>query len=95
MTTEYVYAKGKIKSFDSNYVFCEPCKWNAVPDQKIIAVNLGMIPANEPRIIHKYEIYDHHLDNGIKEIHRHTYDSEIIDRLVNASLGKKVVVLTH
>jgi len=94
MTTECIYAKGKIKSFDNKYVFCEQCKWNGVPDQKIIDVNLGRMPANGLGFIHVYELYDD-LGNGVKEIHRRKFDPEIIDRLVDASLGKIVVVITH
>ena len=91
MTSKYRYAEGKIKSFDIDYIQCDQCQWNGVPNQRIVLAYLGMRPANEPGFIYKHQTYDYS-ENGIKAIHRHKYDPELIDRSVDASLRKKVVV---
>jgi hypothetical protein len=88
MTTEYRLAEGKDKSFDGEYIYCDQCEWNGIPDQKIVMVYLSIRPANGPGFIYKYETYDY-AENGDKEIHRHRFDPDLIDRLVNSILVKR------
>lgn len=93
MTSEYRYAEGKIKSFHSDYVcecICDQCKWNGVPDQKIVIVYLGIRPVNEPGFIHKFETCDYS-DDGNKQIHEHKFDPKLIEQLVDSSYDRNKV----
>lgn len=89
MTTVY-RREGKNKSFDAGYVYCDQCKWNGIPNQKIVIVYLGIRPANEPGFIYKFETYDYS-ENGDKKIHQHKYDPELINWLVDAALSRSKV----
>ena len=89
MTTVY-RREGKNKSFDAGYVYCDQCKWNGIPNQKIVLTYLGIRPADEPGFIHKFVTYDFSED-GDKEIHRHRFDSELIERLVDCIFGRNKV----
>jgi hypothetical protein len=82
MATEYRCAEDKDKSFDGNYVCCDQCEWNGVPNQKIVRIYLGIRPANEPGFIYKYETYDYSQD-GTKGIHQHKYDPDVIDQILD------------
>jgi hypothetical protein len=82
MTTEYRYAIGKNKSFVDDYVYCDQCKWNGISNQKIVLVYLGIRSVNEPGFIYKFEEYDYSV-NGAKVIHRHKYDRDTINQLLN------------
>jgi hypothetical protein len=82
MTIEYSYVKGKLKSFDGDYVYCDQCESNGIPDQKIVMVYLGIRPVNEPGFIHIFEIYDYPIGTR-KKLHAHKYDNKVIGRLVN------------
>jgi len=74
----------------TDYTICDQCQLNGIPNQKIVSVNLGIRPANEPGFIYKYETYDYS-ENGNKKIHRHKYDPEVIARLVDAALTRMKV----
>jgi hypothetical protein len=76
------YATGKNKSFVEDYVCCDQCEWNGVPNQKIVGIYLGIRPANEPGFIYKYETYDYSQD-GTKGIHQHKYDPDVIDQILD------------
>lgn len=82
MNTQYSYDKGKDTSFNEDYAYCDQCKWNGIPNQKIVIVYLGLRPANESGFIHKFDTYDYSSD-GTKEIHRHKYDPDIIDHIID------------
>jgi hypothetical protein len=93
MATKYRFVEGKHKFFDEGYVYCEQCEWNGVPHQKIVIVYLGIRPANKPGFIYKYETYNY-LENGVKEVHRHKFDPELIHQLVN-SIFSRAEVTAH
>lgn len=63
-------------------IICDQCEWNGIPNQRIIVVYLGIRPTNEPGIIFKFETYDYS-QGGIKGIHRHKYDPNVINQLVD------------
>jgi hypothetical protein len=83
MTTKFRLAEDQNKSFygDRIYTYCQQCEWNGIPNQKIVVVYLGLRPANESGFIHKFDTYDYSSD-GITRVHRHKYDSGLIDHIV-------------
>jgi hypothetical protein len=84
MTVKYRFTDDKDKSFDGDkdYTYCQQCEWNGVPNQKIVVVYVGIRPANEPGFIYKYETYDYS-ESGSKGIHRHKYDQDLINQIIN------------
>lgn len=87
MIAKYRFTEDKDKSFgrDKDYIYCQECEWNGIPNQKIVAVYLGIRPVNEPGFIHKFETYDYS-ENEAKKIHRHKFDPELINRQVDSIL---------
>ena len=75
---------------EPNCIICDQCQWNWIPNQKIVVVYLGRRPVDEQGFIYKFKTYDY-AENGDKKIHRHKYDPEVIDRLVNPALNRKKV----
>jgi hypothetical protein len=82
MTTENRLVEEENKSFDVGYIYCDQCKWNGVPDQKIVIAYLGIRPGNEPGFIYEFETYDYSQDDS-KGIHRHKYDPDVIDHIID------------
>jgi hypothetical protein len=70
------------KSFVEEYIYCDQCKWNGVPDQKIVIAYLGIRPVNEPGFIYEFETYVYSQDDS-KGIHRHKYDPDVIDHIID------------
>lgn len=66
MTMKYGLDEGEHKSF-GNYIYCDQCEQNGMPDQKIVIVYLGIRLANEPGFIYKFGTYDY-LQDGTKMI---------------------------
>ena len=64
------------------FVICDQCEWNGVPNQNVVLVYLGISPANEPGFIYKYETYDYS-EYGIGRVHRHKYDPGLIDHIID------------
>jgi len=91
MTAKYRFTDDKDTSFDGDkdYTYCQQCEWNGIPNQKIVIVYLGIRPINEPGFIYKFETYDYS-ENVDKKIHQHKYDPEMVDRLVDAALNRKM-----
>ena len=79
MTMKYDLVEEEDKSF-GDYIYCDQCEWNGVPNQKIVLVYLGIRPVYEPGFIYKYETYNFS-ENGIKAIHRHKYDPDYLSSI--------------
>jgi hypothetical protein len=67
---------------ESIYTICSQCEWNGIPNQKIVLVYLGTRPVDELGFIYKFIAYDYS-QNGVKVIHRHKYDHDTINQLLN------------
>ncbi len=89
MSAEKGLVEEENKCFDGYYVYCDQCEWNGIPNQSIVRVYLGIRPAAEPGFIYKFETYDY-LENEAKKIHRHKFDSELINRQVDSIFGQKL-----
>ena len=90
MTAEKGLVEEENKSFDGYYVYCDQCEWNGIPNQKIVLVNLGIRPVDEPGFIYKFLAYDYS-ENGAKLIHQHRFDPALIERQVNSIFHQKVM----
>jgi hypothetical protein len=75
------------KSFDGEYIYCDQCEWNGIPNQMIVRVYLGIRPSAEPGFIYKFETYDYPI--GIrKKLHVHKYHKKIMGQLLDEMLNR-------
>ena len=82
MTAKKKLVEEENKSFDGDTSYCDQCEWNGIQNQKVVLVNLGIRPVNEPGFIYKFETYDYSQD-GTKGIHQHKYDPDVIDHIID------------
>jgi hypothetical protein len=91
MTTNNGISKDKIKSFDNdkNYSYCNVCAVNGYPNKKVVYEYEGLRSEDEEGFIYKLTEYEYPLQKRI--VHKHKYNYELINRLVNQSLGIREV----
>lgn len=87
MTTEKGLVELENKFFECDYIYCDQCALNGIPNQRIALVYLGIRPVNEPGFIYIFKIYDYPIGTK-KRLHSHKYDNEIIGRLVDDMLSQ-------
>jgi hypothetical protein len=87
MTTNDSISKDKIKSFDNhkNYSNCDACTLNGYPNEKLVYEYEGLRSEDEEGFIYRFTEYEYLLQKRI--VHKHKYNDELINRLVNQSLG--------
>lgn len=88
MTANDILMKDKDKPSVSigTFSFCEICESNGYPNEKVVYHYQGMRSEDEEGFITRFTVYDYPIQAG--KIHVHKYNDELINRLVNKSLGK-------
>jgi hypothetical protein len=79
----------KNKSLDWKYIYCDQCRWNRVPNQKMAVFHIDIIPTNERGFIQKYETY--YLEDEIKGVHLHKLEPRLIKQLLDCILCRNNV----
>lgn len=69
-----------------NYSLCEVCEFNGYPNEKVIYHYEGLRSEYEEGFIHKLTEYEYPIQK--RRVHVHKCNDELINRLVNKSLGK-------
>ena len=85
--TSSIYLKERHKSFVQNqsYNFCDVCRFNGYPNEKVVIVIEGFRCENEDGFAIKFTEYDFPIQNG--KVHVHKYNDELIGKIVNQSLA--------
>jgi hypothetical protein len=78
-------------SFDRSikYGFCDLCKLNGFPNQKVIYKFEGLRPEEQDGFIYKFTIYEHNPTGEKRTKHIHKYNQNLIDVLVRLALKEQ------
>ena len=92
MTTNIcIISEDKIKSFDNgkSYSYCDVCTFNGYPNEKVVYRYEGLRSEDEEGFIYKITEYEYEYPLQQRRIiHVHKWNDDLVNRLVNQSLGK-------
>ena len=77
--------KDKSSVSDRNYFLCDICEFNGYPNEKVVYQYKGQRSEDEEGFITRFSVYDYPIQAG--KFHVHKWNDELINRLVNQSLG--------
>jgi hypothetical protein len=84
-----IFSEDKHKLFDVNaqcYIFCDQCKWNGFPNEKIVRIFHGLRSEYEEGFIYDYTEYDYDSLSKSKIQHVHKFNPKIIEEQVAIAL---------
>ncbi|HEY6885451.1 MAG TPA: hypothetical protein VI278_15565 [Nitrososphaeraceae archaeon] len=87
-TISHILIKDKDKPSvsDRSYILCDICEFHGYPNEKVVYRYEGLRSEDQEGFIIRFAVYDYPVQSG--KIHVHRWNDELINRLVNQSLGK-------